>query len=83
MAADSVRCPPDRGECVKGGYPLSQESNDESELAEARLRAGEFRFAARSAGLDSVQRQLTLIWTLLILLLGTFLGTLTTVLPRG
>ena len=39
--------------------------------------------ATANARLDSVQRQLTLIWTLLILLLGAFLGTLTTVLPRG
>ena len=40
------------GECVKGGLaPLSQESNDASELAAARRRrARKFRCPARSAG---------------------------------
>ena len=39
------------GESVKGGYPLSQDGNDQSELAAARRRrAREFRLPARSAG---------------------------------
>ncbi len=39
MAANSVRCPRDRGESVKVGSPLSQDDNDQSELAAARVSA--------------------------------------------
>ena len=38
---------------------------------------------ATSARLDSVEKQLGRIWTFLILILGTLLGTLTTLLLRG
>ena len=60
MAANSVRCPPDRGESVKGGLaPLSQKGNLESELAEARASArgsfdsGAQRRAVRERGPNS------------------------------
>ena len=55
-----VRCPPDRGESVKGGLaPLSQKGNLESELAEARASArgsfdsGAKRRAVRERGPNS------------------------------
>ena len=35
MAANFVRCPRDQGESVKGGLPLSQKDDVESELAAA------------------------------------------------
>ncbi len=53
MAANSVRCPRDRGESVKGGLPppFHKKGNDESELAEARRRrAREFRFRREAPG---------------------------------
>ena len=60
MAANSVRCPRDRGESVKGGLaPLSQKGNLESELAEARASArgsfdsGAKRRAVRERGPNS------------------------------
>ena len=50
MAANSVRCPRDRGESVKGGLPppFHKKGNDQSELAAARRRrAREFRFPSQ------------------------------------
>ena len=57
-----------------------QELRTEIHTVDARLTA---HIETTNARFDSVQRQLNLIWTFLILLLGTFLGTLTTVLLRG
>ena len=46
-----VRCPRDRGESVKGGTPLSQNSYSPSELAAVRRRrTREFRSPTRSVG---------------------------------
>ena len=59
---------------------VAQELRAEIQSAVQELRTD---IATTNTRLDSVQRQLTLIWTFLVLLLGTFLGTLTTVLLRG
>ena len=57
-----------------------QELRTEVRKVDSRLTA---HIETTNARFDSVQRQLNLIWTILILLLGSFLGTLTTVLLRG
>ena len=57
-----------------------QELRAEIQTVDSRLTA---HIETTNTRFDSMQRQLTLIWTLLILLLGTFLGTLTTFLPRS
>jgi len=59
---------------------VAQELRSEIQTVAQELRT---HIATTNARFDSVQRQLTLIWTFLVLLLGTFLGTLTAVLLRG
>lgn len=59
---------------------MAQVLRTEIQPVDSRLTA---HIETTNARFDAVQRQLTLIWTFLILLLGTFRGALTTVLPRG